>query len=63
MNNAHQAILTLKAPVATKAEDIFYFQKKTSRHFMWIVCKQKIHMKYQNLFSLKKKKNRLCLAL
>ena len=56
-------LLTLKAPVTTKADNnfdfffFFYFQMKTS---LDISCeasaKQTIHMKYQDLFSLKNKK-------
>ena len=51
-------VLTLKAPITTKADDNFdFFQKKTS---LDISCessaKQTIHMKYQDLFSLRNKK-------
>ena len=53
--------LTLKVPITTTADDnfdfFFYFQMKTS---LDISCessaKQTIHMKYQDLFSLKNKK-------
>ena len=53
--------LTLRVPITTKADDSFhfwfYFQKKTS---LDISCessaKQTIHLKYQDLFSLKNKK-------
>ena len=56
-------ILTLKAPVTTAADDnllyIFYFSEKTSHD---ISCElpawQMIHMKYQDLFSLKNKKRK-----
>ena len=53
-------MLTLKAPITTKADDIF-FQMETS---LDISCessaKKTIHMKYQDLFSLKnKKKNKI----
>ena len=34
----------------------FFFQKNKTWHFMWIVCLQTIHMKYQVLFSLKSKR-------
>ena len=58
--------LTHKAPITSKADDnfvlfflFFFFQKKTS---LEISCessaKQTIHMKYQDLFSLKNKKNK-----
>ena len=52
--------LTLKAPITTAAVDnfSFYFSEKTS---LDISCessaKQMIHMKCQDLFSLKHKKN------
>ena len=53
--------LTVKAPITTKADDnfdlFFYFQMKTS---LDISCEssaqQTIHMKYQDVFSLKNKK-------
>ena len=56
--------LTIKVPITTKADNnffffcfcFFYFQKETS---LDISCessaKQTIHMKYQDLFSLKNK--------
>ena len=49
---------TLKAPITTKDDNFdffffyYYFQKKTS---IDISCESTIHMKYQDLFSLKKK--------
>ena len=54
-------VLTLKAPITTKADDnfdfLFYFQMKTS---LDISCEssaeQTIHKKYQDWFSLKNKK-------
>ena len=56
-----EVILTLKAPVTTAADDILifsYFSEKTSLDFP---CEssagQTIHMKSQDLFSLKNKKN------
>ena len=56
-------LLTLKAPVTTAADDnffnFFYFTEKTS---LVISCEssawQMIHMKCQDLFSLKKKKKK-----
>ena len=53
-------MLTLKAPITTKADnnfDFFFFLKKigldiSSESSAW----QTIHMKYQDLFSLKNKK-------
>ena len=56
-------LLTLKAPITTAADDIlkyfFKFSKKTSldiscESFVW----QTIHIKCQELFSLKKKKKK-----
>ena len=56
--------LTLKAPITTAADDnfvlfFFYFSEKTS---LDISCEssawQMIHMKCQDLFSLKKKKKK-----
>ena len=57
------AAFTLKAPITTKSDDnfdfFFYFQMKTS---LDISCessaKQMIHMKYQDLISLKNKKKK-----
>ena len=52
--------LTLKAPITTAADDILifflFFRENKSWLFMWIVCWQTIHMKSQDLFSLKKKR-------
>ena len=58
-----KCFLTLKVPITTAADDnfffffFFYFSEKTS---LEISCEsstwQMIHMKCQNLFSLKKKK-------
>ena len=69
--NAMHYILTLKAPITTAADNIFfiyfffYFSEKTS---LDISCElsawQTIHMKCQDLFSLKnKKKNLECYLL
>ena len=54
-------MLIFTVPITTVADDNFYFylffkiffRENNSWHFMWIVCKQMIHMKYQDLFSLK----------
>ena len=51
--------LTLKAPVTTVADDIltlFYFSMKTHLDISYELCaKQMIHMKFQDLFSMKNK--------
>ena len=47
--NAQSIVLTLKAPITTSGLDISYESSA------W----QTIHMKYQDLFSLKKKKKRM----
>ena len=57
----YQSNLTPKAPITTAADDnfFFFFSEKTS---LDISCEwsawQTIHMKYQDLFSLKKKKKK-----
>ena len=69
-------VLTLKAPVTTAADEIFFyfffiFSEKTSLDISCeLSAKQTIHMKCQDLFSLKnKRKNfecrllKFCLAL
>ena len=54
---ASKTSLTIKAQITTAADDIlkhiyfFNFSKKTS---LDISCESSIHMKYQDLFSLKK---------
>ena len=66
-------LLTLKALITTAADDNFllffflFFRENKSWHVMWIVCLaddssawQTIHMKFQDLFSLKNKKNLEC---
>ena len=55
---------SLKAPISTAADDnfhsiylfiFFFFRETKSWHFMWIVCRQTIHMKFKTYFIWKKK--------
>ena len=58
---AHVCVKTLKVPIMTKADNNFillFSDENKSWYFMWIVCKQTIHTKYQDLFSLKNKKKK-----
>ena len=54
-------MLTLKAPIITKADNNFDFflfsEENKSGHFM--ESSAMIHMKYQDLFSLRKKKMKI----
>ena len=35
----YRVLLTLKAPITTAADDIFFFRENNAWHFMWIICR------------------------
>ena len=51
--------LTLKAPITSAVDDIFFFRENRIDISCELSAWQMIHMKFQDLFSLKKKECRL----